>query len=161
MTKPVTTHILAAVDLSDTALTVISYAFDLAQLHKARLTVLHVVHDLSYYSGVFITGKPLATLQHNLEVEARERLDALCQEACKEASSDTTYTTDIVTGRPAAEVYHAIVERGVDCLVIGSHSMDKPEHQLFGSTAERLLHQIRCPTIVVPPDRTVDYVSNG
>jgi nucleotide-binding universal stress UspA family protein len=161
MSRPATTHILAAVDLSDTAPTVIAYAFDLAQLHNARFTVLHVVHDLSYYSGVFITGKPLATLQHDLEVEARERLDALCQEACKDASSDAAFTADIVTGRPVAEVHHAIVERGVDCLVIGAHSIDKPEHQLFGSTAERLLHQIRCPTIVVPPDRIVDYVSHG
>jgi nucleotide-binding universal stress UspA family protein len=142
MSRPVTTHILAAVDLSDTALTVISYAFNLALLHKARFTVLHVVHDLSYYSGVFITGKPLATLQHDLEV-------------------DGTYTADIVIGRPVVEVHNAIVELGVDCLVIGAHSMDKPEHQLFGSTAERLLHQIRCPTVVVPPDRTVDYVSHS
>lgn len=155
------THILAAVDLSDTALTVISYAFNLAQLHQAHFTVLHVVHDLSYYSGVFITGDPLATLQHNLEVEARERLDELCQEACKDGPQDATYTADIVTGRPVAEIHQAMVERGADCLVIGAHSVDKPEHQLFGSTAERLLHQIRCPTIVVPPDRTVDYVSHG
>lgn len=156
MMRPTPTHILAAVDLSDTALSVISYAFELAQLSRARLTVLHVVHDLSYYSGAFITGKPLSTLQHELEVEARERLDTLCREACRERP----YTADITTGRPLAEVHHAIAERGVDCLVIGAHSVDKPEHQLFGSTAERLLHQIRCPTVVVPPDREVDFVSH-
>ena len=116
MSRPATTHILAAVDLSDTALTVIAYGYDLARLHKARFTVLHVVHDLSYYSGVFITGKPLATLQHDLEVEARERLHALCQEACKDMASDATLTADIATGWPAAEVHRAIVERGTELM---------------------------------------------
>ena len=159
MSSRIATHILAAVDLSETALSVIAYAYHLAQLNHARLTVLHVVHDLSYYSGVFITGKPLPTLQHDLEVEARERLDALCEEACNGATTVNAYTTDIITGRPVVEVHQAITERDVDCLVIGAHSVNKPEHQLFGSTAERLLHQLQCPTIVVPPDRKVDYVS--
>jgi len=46
-------------------------------------------------------------------------------------------------------------------LVIGAHSAEKPEHQIFGSTAERLLHQMLCPTVVIPPHRAVDYISGG
>ena len=150
------THILAAVDLSDVAPTVMDYARRMAKVWKARLTVLHVVHDLSYYRGVFIADKPLATLQHDLETEAHDRLAAICAEAC---DNETAYDAFVVTGRPIAEIHRAIGERDVDCLVIGAHSTDKPEHQLFGSTAERLLHQMRCPTFVIPPQRSVDFVS--
>ena len=75
-------HIMAAVDLSDMALTVVDYAHAMAQVWQAQLTVLHVVHDLSYYSGVFITDIPIDTLQHNMETEARERLADICTEAC-------------------------------------------------------------------------------
>lgn len=151
------THVLVAVDLSDATPLVIAYARQLAESWKARLTVLHVVHDLSYYGGVYMTSKPLSKLQHELETEARERLDAWCEDLC---DSDLTCETLMVTGRPIAEVSRTIRELDVDCLVIGAHSLDKPEHQLFGSTAEKLLHHIQCPTVVVPPQR-VDYVTNA
>jgi universal stress protein A len=152
------THVLAAVDLSTAAPMVIAYAHEMAQHWQARFTVLHVVHDLTYYSGAFLTDKPLSTLQHDLEVEAREHLEAICEDVCGRASG---YQSLVVTGRPGPEIQRVIREEGVDCLVIGAHSEDKPEHQLFGSTAERLLHQMLCPTLVVPPNRSVDFVSKG
>ncbi len=117
-----------------------AYARQLAEVWKARLTVLHVVHDLSYYSGVFMTDKPLNTLQHDLETAANERLDAWREEVC---GSDSACEALVLVGRPLAEISRIIRELEVDCLVIGAHSIDKPEHQLFGSTAERLLHHIQ------------------
>lgn len=152
----VVTHILAAVDLTDTTTLVMAYACQLAEAWNARLTVLHVVHDLSYYSGAFITSKPLKTLQHDLEFEAQERLEAWCEDMY---GRDIDHEFLVLAGRPIAEISRMIRELEADCLVIGSHSTDKPEHQLFGSTAERLLHHIQCPTVVIPPQR-VDYVSN-
>lgn len=151
-------HILAAIDLSEAGFRVVAYAQHMAHTWNARLTVLHAVHDLSYYSGVFITSTPLDTLQHNLEMEAHEQVADICTAAC---GHETAYETIVVTGRPVAEIQRVIREREVDCLVIGSHSTDKPEHQLFGSTAERLLHQMLCPTFVIPPARVVDFVSKG
>ena len=150
------THILAAVDLSDVTPLVMDYARELAATWGARLTALHVVHDLSYYSGAFITAQPLKTLQHDLESEAKERLQAWCEDQWR---GDMPYEAVVLAGRPIAEITRMIRELGVDCLVIGSHRLEKPEHQLFGSTAERLLHHIQCPTMVIPPQR-VDYVSN-
>ncbi len=151
------THILAAVDLSDATPQVIAYARQLAEVWKARLTVLHVVHDLSYYSGVFITSTPLNTLQHDMEADANERVQAWCEDA---SDSDVTCEPLVVSGRPIAEIARIIRDLEVDCLVIGSHSMDKPEHQLFGGTAERLLHHIQCPTMVIPP-QPMEYVTNA
>jgi nucleotide-binding universal stress UspA family protein len=150
-------HILVAVDLSEMTPLVMTYARQLAEVWKARLTVLHVVHDLSYYAGAFITSKPLKTLQQDLETEASERLGAWCEEVY---GSEVAYETVVLEGRPIAEIPRMIREFEVDCLVIGAHSMDKPEHLLFGSTAERLLHHIQCPTVVIPMQR-VDYVSNA
>ncbi|ETW94068.1 MAG: hypothetical protein ETSY1_36485 [Candidatus Entotheonella factor] len=151
------THILAAVDLSDVTPKVIAYARQLAEGWNARLTVLHVVHDLSYYSGVFITSTPLNTLQHNMETEAKEHLQAWCED---ESGSDVMCEPLVLAGRPIAEIARLIRELEVDCLVIGAHSMDKAEHQLFGSTAERLLHHIQCPTVVIPP-QPIEYVTNA
>jgi universal stress protein A len=152
----VATHILAAVDLSDVTPLVLTYARQLAEFWKARLTALHVVHDLSYYSGAFITSQPLKALQQDLEMEANERLAAWCEDLCGDRSCEVL----VLAGRPIVEISRVIRELEVDCLVIGAHSLDKPEHQRFGSTAERLLHHIQCPTMVIPPQR-VDYVSNA
>lgn len=152
------THILAAVDLSTAASHVIGYASSLAQVWNARFTVLHVVNDLSYYTGAFVTDIPISTLQHDLEAEAQERLDALCRETCGDS---VPYEALVLTGRTVAEVHRLIREHHIDCLVIGAHSAEKPEHQIFGSTAERLLHQMLCPTVVIPPHRVVDYISKG
>jgi universal stress protein A len=150
------THVLAAVDLSDVTPLVLAYARQLAELWQARLTALHVVHDLSYYSGAFVTSQPLKALQQDLETEANERLTAWCEDVCGDIACEVL----VFAGRPIAEISRVIRELGVDCLVIGAHSMDKPEHQRFGSTAERLLHHIQCPTVVIPPQR-VDYVPNA
>ncbi len=151
------THILAAVDLSEATPQVIAYARQLAEVWKARLTVVHVVHDLSYYSGAFITSTPLKTLQHDIEAEASEHVQAWCED---ESHRDVTCEPLVLVGRPIVEIARTVRELEVDCLVIGAHSMDKPEHQLFGSTAERLLRHIQCPTVVIPP-QPMEYVPNA
>mgnify|MGYP003694620817 CR=1 FL=1 len=43
--------ILVAIDFSDLSPTVLDYACSLAMAWKARLLVVHVVHDLSYFAG--------------------------------------------------------------------------------------------------------------
>jgi nucleotide-binding universal stress UspA family protein len=150
--------ILVAVDFSDLSSTVMAYAHSLATAWHARLLVVHVVHDLSYFTGIYVTDTPLPELQQRLETEARELLDTLCQTTL---SDQIPYETLVVTGRPVAEIHRLVRTHRVDCLVLGAHSTDKPEHQLFGSTAERLLHQITCPILIVPPPRSSEFVSQG
>jgi nucleotide-binding universal stress UspA family protein len=150
--------ILVAIDFSDISETVMTYAQSLAAAWQARLLVVHVVHDLSYFTGIYVTDTPLPELQQRLETEARERLEAFCQMLL---GDQVPYEMLVVTGRPTAEIHRLVREQEVDCLVIGTHSIDKPEHQLFGSTAERLVHQSACPIFLVPPRRSSEFVSQG
>ncbi|MBM3225502.1 MAG: universal stress protein [Candidatus Tectomicrobia bacterium] len=150
--------ILVAIDFSDLSPTVMAYASSLATACEARLIVLHVVHDLSYFTGIYHTNTPLPELQQQLEAEAHERLDALCQ---SQLSSALSYEALVVTGRPMVEIQQIIRQYAVDCLVLGAHSTDKPEHQLFGSTAERLLQYTICPIFMVPPRQSSEFISRG
>jgi nucleotide-binding universal stress UspA family protein len=59
------------------------------------------------------------------------------------------------------EIHQLVRQYAVDCLVLGAHSTDKPEHQLFGSTAERLLQQTACPIFMVPPRQASEFISHG
>jgi nucleotide-binding universal stress UspA family protein len=150
--------VLVAIDFSDISSLVMTYAQSLAAAWQARLLVVHVVHDLSYFTGIYLTDTPLPELQQRLETEARERLEALCQTVLGEQHRSETL---VVTGRPVAEIYRLIREHQVDCLVMGAHTVDKPEHQLFGSTAERLIHQGACPIFLVPPRKSSEFVRQG
>ena len=150
--------ILVAIDFSDLSPTVMEYACSLAMACQARLLVVHVVHDLSYFTGIYHTDTPLPELQQRLEAEAHERLEALCQ---SQLETQVPYETIVVTGRPVVEIHHLIRQYAVDCLVLGAHSTDKPEHQLFGSTAERLLQHTACPILMIPPRQASEFVSRG
>jgi nucleotide-binding universal stress UspA family protein len=150
--------ILVAIDLSDISATVMDYACSLATAWNARLLVVHVVHDLSYFTGIYTTDIPLPELQHRMEVEARERLEALCQTTL---GDQVPYDTLVVTGRPVAEINRLVREHGVHCIVIGAHSIDKPEHQLFGSTVQRLLQQAICPLFMIPPRKSSELILQG
>ena len=150
--------IMAAIDLSALSSIVMDYANSMALAWQAQLLVIHVVHDLSYFTGVYISDTPLPELQQRLETEAQERLQALCQSTL---DAQVSYEIVIITGRPIVELNRLIREQHVDCLVMGTHSTDKPEHQLFGSTAERLIQQISCPILMVPPRKSSNFVSHG
>jgi nucleotide-binding universal stress UspA family protein len=116
------------------------------------------VHDLSYFTGIYDTDTPLPELQQRLEAEAHERLEALCQ---SQLGTQVLYETVVATGRPVVEIHHLVRQYAVDWLVIGAHSSDKPEHQLFGSTAERLLQHTACPILMIPPRQASEIISRG
>src|SRR5215831_13622685 len=151
-------NILVAVDFSDLSPTVMDYACSLATAWEARLLVVHVVHDLSYFTGIYHTDTPLPELQQRLEAEAREHLEVLCQ---SQLGTQVSYETVVVTGRPLVAIHQLVRQHTVDCLVLGAHSTDKPEHQLFGSTAERLLQHTACPIFIVPPRQASEFISHG
>lgn len=150
--------ILVAIDFSDLSPIVMDYACSMALVWGARLLVVHVVHDLSYFTGIYHTDTPLPELQQRLEAEAHERLEALCQ---THLGTQVRYEAMVVTGRPVVEIHHLVRQHAVDCLILGAHSTDKPEHQLFGSTAERLLHQTSCPILMIPPRQASEFISRG
>jgi nucleotide-binding universal stress UspA family protein len=150
--------ILVAVDLSDLSARVLDYASALALAWQARLLVGHVVYDLSYFTGIYHADASLPELQQRLEAEAQEQLEALCQ-GC--IDPQVSYDMLVVTDRPVVAIHHLVRQHAVDCLVLGAHSTDKPEHQLFGSTAERLLHQIACPIFMIPPQKESEFISRG
>ena len=150
--------ILVAIDFSDLSPTVMDYACSLALVWGARLLVVHVVHDLSYFTGIYHTDTPLPELQQRLETEAHERLEALCQ---SQLGTQVRYEAIVVTGRPVVEIHQLVRQYAVDCLVLGAHSTDKPEHQLFGSTAERLLQQSACPILMIPLHQASEFISRG
>ncbi len=150
--------ILVAIDLSELSSRVLGYASSLALAWQARLLVVHVVYDLAYFTSIYHTDASLPALQQRLEAEAYEHLEALCQSYI---DAQVSYETLVLTDRPVVAIHELVRQHAVECLVLGAHSTDKMEHQLFGSTAERLLHQISCPIFIIPPYKESTFISHG
>lgn len=143
--KPIR-KIIAAADLSPVGEEVLRAARELADQTGARVEVVHVVYDLSAYMGFYLGTGPIAELQQELERKAKTRLD----EACAKAFSGTTAPRSaIIKGTPFADLIRHLVEREADLVVVGAHGSAKPEHKIFGSTAERLVKCSPCPVLVV------------
>jgi len=57
----------------------------------------------------------------------------------------------VVIGRPVKEIVSAANEGGVDLMVVGSRGLGQVGRWLLGSVSDRVIHEVQCPVLVVPP----------
>src|SRR5262245_93351 len=138
--------VVAAVDLSEASREVLRWARVLAERFESRLKIVHVVPDLKSYTGFYLTAKPVDALQRELEIEAEEKLLWLGRELLGDPKS---YDVSVLTGIPPQALVKYLKHVAADVLVVGCHGHAKPEHKLFGSTAESLLKISPCPVLTV------------
>ncbi len=62
-------------------------------------------------------------------------------------------TFAIGSGKPAQELARLAAEHRVDLVIAGSHGHRLVGDLLYGSTTSGLRHRLRCPVLIVPPDR--------
>lgn len=137
-------NILAAVGVGAEAHRVLSRAQAVAKTKGARLTMLHVVRRRF--------GKEMqpVTLQTALEQpewglgeQARRELAAM-----RDGLDGSELTLLVAAGHPARMILGTVRERGVDFLVMGSHSRHGITGYL-GSTTDYVAHGADCDVLVV------------
>jgi nucleotide-binding universal stress UspA family protein len=138
--------IVAAVDLSETSREVLRWARLLAERFEARLKIVHVLPDLKSYTGFYLTAKPVDALQRELEIESEEKLLWLGRELLGDPKF---YDVTVLIGTPPQALAKYLKSAAADLLIVGCHGHPKPEHKLFGATAERLLKTSPCPVMTV------------
>ncbi|MES2184678.1 MAG: universal stress protein [Pseudomonadota bacterium] len=140
-------HILVAVDGSDTALAAIRRAAALAKAFGGRVSAVYVI-DPYPFTGV---GTDLAFGQEQYlqaaTSEANAALDA-AKAGGREQGIDVN--TLVVEGH---SVHRGIVEtaenEAADLVVMGSHGRSGLEKLVLGSVTQRVLHDARIPVLVV------------
>jgi universal stress protein A len=126
-------HILVAIDLSKDSDKVIDAAKRLSG-PGCTLSMVHVVEPIAAAYSMDIYALNVGELQQEAINFAEKKL----QEAAAEAgvAAENSYT---LLGAPAPEIRNLAEEKGVDCLVIGSHGHSGWK-LLLGSTANKVLH---------------------
>ena len=133
-------QILCPVDFSEFSRHAVDHAATIARWYEARLAVLHV----------FLKAAPLDLPPLVLEEEDRARIMADMRRLTCHLPADVKVDVCI---QEASEIHREILRHAAnaDLLVMGSHGRSGFERLLLGSVTEKVIRQVPCPTLVVPP----------
>jgi nucleotide-binding universal stress UspA family protein len=140
--------ILVPTDFSESARHALQYALTLAHSFGARITLLHVVENVtvSYASDLFPV--PMAEVFEEVSGYARKEIAALAAEL---RARNIEVAERVAQGKPAVEILRAAREDAIDLIVLGTHGRGVLDHALFGSTTERVVRKAPCPVLTCRP----------
>ena len=143
-------RMLVAVDLSPRSDHVIQEALRLCQASKAEILLVHVVVDLRPMLDVYFCNNSLPALE-DLELDGKAKLQQLMKE--HQLNQHCPGKELLLTGTPWRELVDCAIRHDVDLLVLGTHTDEKPEHTVLGSTVSRIASNPPCLILLVPPER--------
>ena len=143
-------RILAAVDQSELADTVLAWTRSLADRFDASGQVLCAVQP---------PGVPMSTTLFASEEEYRRARAAVVDRAFGRVVDATEaaglvadrFSASAVYGRPEAEIALAAGRLEAELIVIGTRGHGHGEALLVGSVSRRVIEASKCPVVVVPP----------
>jgi len=118
---------------------IVSAAVAEARVHRARLTLLHVVDA----PGTILLGRESWSLHG---AEDKSYLESLTREV---EERDLPVESLLLHGRPPEEIVKAVNEAGIDMLVMGSHGHRGLDDLVFGQTVSAVRHALNIPVMVV------------
>ncbi|MFH7564754.1 universal stress protein [Oceanimonas smirnovii] len=144
----VITHILYATDFSDGAAEAAALARDLAEVHGARLHLLHVITELDDRHRRGIPASVMEAFVKEVKTQAMADLHSFQRRYFQ--GLENQLTTELRLGHSADEILASATETGASLIVLGTRSRRGMEKWLIGSTAERVLRQSALPVLTVP-----------
>lgn len=138
-------HILAAVDFSDSADHVLSKAREIARRNKAKLSLLHVVEYLPPIDSAFdpmLAGNWMLD-EDTLVEHARQSLEKI-----SERFGLKNVEIAILLGTPKQAISNYVDEHQCDLVILASHGRHGL-NILLGSTANAVLHAMPCDVLTV------------
>lgn len=142
-------NILIPTDGSERSERAVRIAVDLAKIHQARITGIHVIPDyhlLIAYEGAF---DPVT--EERIEEEAKARAEkylAFVRKVAEDAGvhCDTVCET---SDHPYDAILKTAEARQCDLIVMTSHGRKGLAAVLLGSETRKVLTHARCPVLVV------------
>jgi len=143
------TNILVPTDGSEQSQRAVRAGVELARVHQAKLTGIHVIPDyhlLIAYEGAF---DPVT--EERIEEEARERAERYLDYVRKtaEAAGVPCETVCETSDHPYDAILKAADGRGCDLILMTSHGRKGLAAVLLGSETRKVLTHARVPVLVV------------
>ena len=141
--------ILVTIDFSIHSKNALKYAVPLAEKFKASLHLVYVVEPTIYPADLGFGQVVLPGVEEELREKGGEELQSLMK---KEIGGRVKSSCAVRTGNPHQEILREAEELGVALIVVATHGHSGVEHMLFGSTADRIVRNARCPVLTVRPE---------
>jgi nucleotide-binding universal stress UspA family protein len=146
------TTVLLATDGSKDAELATTTALDLADSTSSELHIVLVEEPA--YAYVDASGYPFFTdaeLEHELEQQARMRLDAEMEK--RRSAGGAVAEAHLRVGAAAAEIVDLAEDIGAGLIVMGSRGLGGIRRALMGSVSESVVGHAHCPVLVVRPEK--------
>jgi nucleotide-binding universal stress UspA family protein len=141
--------ILVPIDFSLHSKNALKYAVPLAEKFNASLHLVYVVEPTIYPADLGFGQVVLPGVEDELREKGGEELQSLME---KEIGGRVKSSCAVRTGNPHQEILREAEELGVALIVVATHGHSGVEHMLFGSTADRIVRNARCPVLTVRPE---------
>ena len=153
--------ILYPTDLSENARYAFGFAISLANSYDAKITVLHVVEEISSFARSMVEEimgkKRWAETIKEKETEVlsslKTRLEEFCTDVLRE-EPDCPFMVDktiVVSGHPVDQIVRYTAELEVDLVIMGSRGKGGLADVTMGSTSRRVLRRCKKPVLIVCP----------
>jgi nucleotide-binding universal stress UspA family protein len=133
-------EILVVTDFSAGTSDAFAYAFSIAKECHSKVTVLHVLDDIS----ADIAGR----YREGLIESIRERLAKLVPAGIR---NGVKVTVRVETGLPGKRILSILNSGKYDLLVMNIHGKGMLDRVIIGSTAERVVRGAPIPVLFIPP----------
>jgi nucleotide-binding universal stress UspA family protein len=133
-------RILVATDFSAGTTDAVATALSIAQECQAKITLMHVLDDIS----ADVAGRYRDSLIESI----REKLEGLIPD---DVRNWCEVTTRVETGLPGRRIPSILKNERYDLLVMNIHGKGMLDRVMIGSTAERVVRSAAIPVLFIPP----------
>jgi nucleotide-binding universal stress UspA family protein len=144
--------LLVAVDFTPFSEEALIFASHLAEKLKARLVVLHVIHDPAEAPGFYAQKGEKKKYLQSMEESAAEMMQGFLKKMRKTHPDQKPIKKAkslLVVGTPVTRILEIAKKKKVDMIILGSHGRTGLSHMLVGSKAERVVQLSPIPVMVV------------
>lgn len=138
--------ILFPTDFSEGSVYAVPFVVDLTKRYGARLYIINILYDVVKTTGLHVPHGNIDELYKDMEVTARKECERWCAEELR-GYKEIEY--DVLKGVPHEEILKFAEEKKIDLIIMGTHSRKGLERIIFGSTAERVVRNAKCPVLTV------------
>jgi nucleotide-binding universal stress UspA family protein len=142
-------QILVPIDFSTYSKNALRVAVPMAEQFGAALRLVYVVEPTIYPADLGFGQVVFPNVEEELVEKGTKELRNIID---LQIPGTTKATSTVRTGKPYQEILAEAAESGVDMIVIATHGHTGVEHMLFGSTAERIVRNARCPVLTIRPE---------
>ncbi len=140
-------HILVPVDFSSDSANATEMAIELAKKLEARITLLHVIHEVYIGVGEMAAAIPPSYIE-DIETEVTKEIQTLVDQVVQ---ADVKGDFIVVHGVPFQCILDTVEDQKIDLIVMGTHGRTGLKHVFLGSVAEKVIRLAPCPVLVTRP----------